>query len=55
MDFSDTPEESAFREKAREWLARNIPTNEELDGLDHISRAKFWEKRKFDHGWSCGS
>ena len=53
MDFSDTPEEAAFREEAKEWLVRNMPTSEELEGLDHIGRAKFWEKRKFDHGWSC--
>ena len=26
MDFSDTKEERAFREEAREWLGANIPT-----------------------------
>ena len=30
MDFRDTPEEAAFREAAREWLADNVP--EELRG-----------------------
>ncbi|MGD0074219.1 MAG: acyl-CoA dehydrogenase [Candidatus Binataceae bacterium] len=25
MDLSDSPEEAAFRQKAREWLARNLP------------------------------
>ena len=53
MDFSDTSEEAQFRDQAQKWLATNIPSEQELEGMDHISRAKLWEKRKFDHGWSC--
>ena len=46
MDFSDTKEERAFREEAREWLGANIPTTEELEGLDESAQAKLWQKRK---------
>ena len=46
MDFKDTPEEAAFREEVKAWLADNIPTSEELEGRDYISRAKIWQKRK---------
>ena len=53
MDFKDTPEEAAFREEVKAWLADNIPTSEELEGLDYISRAKIWQKRKHEAGWAC--
>jgi acyl-CoA dehydrogenase len=53
MDFKDTPEEAAFREQARQWLQANAPTQEELAGLDAISAAKLWQKRKYDAGWAC--
>ena len=53
MDFSDTPEEAQFREEARVWLAANVPTADELDGLDDIAAAKLWQKRKYDAGWAC--
>ena len=53
MDFSDTKEERAFREEAREWLGANVPTTEELEGLDEIAQAKLWQKRKYEAGWAC--
>ena len=53
MDFGDTKEERAFREEAREWLAVNVPTTEELEGLDEIAQAKLWQKRKYEAGWAC--
>ena len=53
MDFEDTKEEAAFRAEARAWLEANAPTEEELAGMDGMSRAKFWQKRKFDAGWAC--
>ena len=34
MDFEDTAEEAAFREEARTWLEANVPTEEELSGMD---------------------
>ncbi|MEE2783555.1 MAG: acyl-CoA dehydrogenase family protein [Pseudomonadota bacterium] len=53
MDFDDTSEELAFREEVRTWLEANVPTEAELEGLDGIERAKFWQKRKADAGWAC--
>ena len=53
MDFNDTPAEAAFREEVRTWLEANVPTAEELSGLDEIGRAKLWQKRKYDAGWAC--
>ena len=53
MDFNDTPEEGAFREEARAWLEANVPSSEELKGLDEVEAAKLWQKRKYDAGWAC--
>jgi len=53
MDFEDTAEEQAFREEARNWLEANVPTEAELEGMDGMARAKFWQKRKADAGWAC--
>ena len=53
MDFKDTPEEAAFREEARAWLANNVPSRDELQDLDDIQAAKLWQKRKYDAGWAC--
>ncbi|MBL6690738.1 MAG: acyl-CoA dehydrogenase family protein [Pseudomonadales bacterium] len=53
MDFKDSPEEATFREEVRAWLSQNVPTAQELDGLDYIGRAKLWQKRKYDAGWAC--
>ena len=53
MDFNDTPQEAAFREEARAWLAGNVPTGEDFDGLDEMARSKLWQKRKYDAGWAC--
>ena len=53
MDFNDTTEEAAFRAEAKAWLEANVPTGEELAGLDEIQAAKLWQKRKYDAGWAC--
>lgn len=53
MDFNDTPQEAEFRTEAAEWLKQNVPSREELDGLDEIQRCKLWQKRKYDAGWAC--
>jgi alkylation response protein AidB-like acyl-CoA dehydrogenase len=53
MDFNDTAVEATFREEVRAWLSANIPTPDELKGLDYISKAKLWQKRKYDAGWAC--
>jgi len=53
VDFEDTKEEAAFRAEARTWLEANVPTEDELSGMDGMARAKFWQKRKADAGWTC--
>ena len=53
MDFNDTPVEAAFRKEANDWLAANIPSQEDLAGLDEIAAAKLWQKRLYDAGWAC--
>ena len=53
MDFNDTPQEAAFREEVHSWLEQNVPTSDELAGLDEIARCKLWQKRKYDAGWAC--
>ena len=53
MDFNDTPEEAAFRKKAKAWLKANVPSEKDMQGMDFIARAKFWQKRKYDAGWAC--
>ncbi|MEE4281152.1 MAG: acyl-CoA dehydrogenase family protein [Pseudomonadales bacterium] len=53
MDFEDSKEEATFRSEARAWLEANIPSEDELAGMDGMARAKFWQKRKADAGWAC--
>ncbi len=53
MDFDDTPEEAAFRREARAWLDANVPSAEELEGLDEVRAAKLWQMRKYEAGWAC--
>ena len=53
MDFTDTKEETAFREEARTWLETNVPTAADLEGLNYIEQAKLWQQRKYDAGWAC--
>jgi alkylation response protein AidB-like acyl-CoA dehydrogenase len=63
MDFDDTPEEAAFRARARAWLEQNAKPREaggevpdplrEREDKGEIARAKAWQARKFDAGWAC--
>jgi alkylation response protein AidB-like acyl-CoA dehydrogenase len=61
MDFTDSPEEAAYRAKARAWLEANAPKKPststlmgdegELD-LDDMARAKAWQARKAEGGYA---
>jgi len=63
MDFNDTPEEAAFRARARAWLEANAeykqpgePGNDALgERVDDatIAAAKAWQKKKAVAGWAC--
>jgi len=62
MDFQDTPEEAAYRAKARAWLEANaepLAPDEraqaplaEREDKQVIEAAKAWQARKFDAGWA---
>jgi alkylation response protein AidB-like acyl-CoA dehydrogenase len=61
MDFDDTPQEAAFRKKARAWLEKNAKLRAPDDSVDELSEredpgaikaAKAWQAKKFDEGWA---
>lgn len=62
MDFEDTPQEAAFRTKARAWLEKNAEVHKpdeagadelaEREDSDAIAAAKAWQAKKFDEGWA---
>jgi len=63
MDFNDTPEEAAFRARARAWLEKNaepldpskVAPNEMGEREDEatIKKCKAWQAKKADAGWAC--
>jgi alkylation response protein AidB-like acyl-CoA dehydrogenase len=63
MDFNDTPQEAAFRAKARAWLEKHSQPRDpdeiapnplgERESSEVIQQAKAWQALKFDHGWAC--
>ena len=61
MDFSDTPEEVAFRNEARAWLDANAELKRDGAALtaaergrpETIEAAQAWQARKADGGWAC--
>jgi acyl-CoA dehydrogenase len=63
MDFNDTPQEAAFRTKARAWLAQHVKPRDpdaiaanvlgERESAEVIQQAKDWQTLKFDEGWAC--
>jgi alkylation response protein AidB-like acyl-CoA dehydrogenase len=61
MDFTDSPEEAAYRTKARAWLEANAPKfargsapSEEEGALDRedMARAKAWQAKKAEAGYA---
>ena len=61
MDFTDSPEEAAYRTKARAWLEANAPkyargssASEEEGALDRedMARAKAWQAKKAEAGYA---
>ena len=60
MDFNDTPEQAKFRAKCKEWLDANAELkdtgkrlNVESNLEDLITKAKAWQKKKYEAGWQC--
>ena len=60
MDFNDSPEEAAFREHARDWLAQNAASHKATsangrrpNSPEHMAAAKEWQTRKAEAGFAC--
>jgi len=57
MDFNDTPDESAYRAKARAWLETNAPPRSAREERDEdagsLAEAKTWQAKKAGAGYSC--
>lgn len=61
MDFNDTPEEAAYREQARTWLAKNAARHKSAstgngrkpNSPEHMAAAKDWQARKAAAGYAC--
>jgi alkylation response protein AidB-like acyl-CoA dehydrogenase len=54
MDFNDTPEEAAFRAKAKAWLEANAPRERvsPRGDADHMKAAKAWQAKKAAAGYA---
>lgn len=59
MDFLLTPEQRAFRQRLRDWLAANLPENwrdghyvRELDETEHARYQRAWEKKLHAAGYA---
>ncbi len=56
MDLNNTPEEAAFRNEVRTWLAANLPSDlqEKVTRYQHLSREDLvlWHKILAAKGWS---
>src|SRR5690606_1641615 len=58
MDFSDPPEEAAYREEVRAWLRSNAPASSVrvahgYENEQSIASDKAWQARKADAGYAC--
>ncbi|WP_309644815.1 acyl-CoA dehydrogenase family protein, partial [Phenylobacterium sp.] len=57
MDFNDTPDEAAYRQQVREWLAANAPKSREAggdpEGGDGMAASKAWQAKKAAAGYAC--
>ena len=59
MDFNDSPEEAAYREKARAWLSENAAAHRAKFGElkpntpEHMAAAKDWQATKAAGGYAC--
>jgi alkylation response protein AidB-like acyl-CoA dehydrogenase len=56
MDFNDSPEEAAYRAKARAWLEANAPKKAVADdgeGGGSMAASKAWQAKKAAAGYAC--
>ena len=57
MDLTFTPEQTAFRDELRAWLADNPPDPRPTDGGEAAEFAwrRDWQRRLYDGGWAAPS
>ena len=57
MDLTFSPQESAFRDEIRAWLAANPPSAEPTEGGEdaHYRWRRDWQRRMYDGGWAAPS
>ena len=58
MDFNDSPQEAAFRSRARDWLDANAPKRPSRDASERDEQAEkaiaqAWQAKKADAGYAC--
>jgi alkylation response protein AidB-like acyl-CoA dehydrogenase len=59
MDFNDSAEEAAFREKAKIWLTAEAANHRARGGVrppstpEHMAAAKVWQAKKAAAGFAC--
>jgi alkylation response protein AidB-like acyl-CoA dehydrogenase len=55
MDLNPTPEQQAFREEVRSWLAANVPTPPlpPLTSAEQLPAHRGWERTLFDAGYAA--
>src|ERR1700712_1025617 len=53
MDLQYSDEDRGFRERARGWLSRNVPT-ERRPAHGHAAAAfdRAWQRKQFENGWA---
>src|SRR6516165_600733 len=57
MDLTYSPEELAFQEKVRAWLAKNVPKKQrneaplERGDPKRVAQAKAWQRKVYDAGY----
>jgi len=53
VNLAVSPDEAAFREEVRTWLAENVPTEPRpLEGPDMRAFDVEWQRRQFESGWA---
>jgi alkylation response protein AidB-like acyl-CoA dehydrogenase len=58
MDFSDAPEEAAYRAEVRAWLEANAPSrtgvsDREVEDPAELAGARVWQRKKAEVGYAC--
>lgn len=57
MDFNDTPEEAAYRARAKAWLADHapahvLPAGQRLEEAEEVARGRAWQRALYEGGYA---